>query len=135
MKIFKKIISLLLVFCAAACCLFTVSACKKNTAEPPKTETPETNPLYSFDEIREFNYNSKIPYIMGSTAGEIGKDFDLVSGTLNHCESYRSKEQKDVIYTLSRIEILSEKEEAASPVYVTGVTVMPEDKKITSLCN
>lgn len=133
MKTYKRIIGFLLALCVTASCMFTLSACKKNNIEPPKTETPETNPLYAYDEIREFNFNSKVPYILGSSAEEVGKSFERVSGTLNHNENYRSKEQSDIVYTLSRTEILSAEAEADSPLYVTCITIMPEDKKITPL--
>ena len=135
MKSNRKIITFLILFGLTVSCLFTLSACGKNNTEPPKTETPETNPLYAYEEIREFNYNSKIPYILGSTAEEIGKTFERVSGTIDHCENYRSKQVKDLAYTLSRIEAVCGEAAPASPVYATAVSIVPENKKITSVGN
>lgn len=96
-------------------------------------ETPESNMLKDFPEVVEFNKNSVIPELLGTPRSELGNGYALRSGVVNHVENYLSTDNLDVSYMLGTREIYSEGETPASELYVTGLRVRAEDKKIASV--
>lgn len=88
-------------------------------------DTPETNPLYQYDEVVEFNKNSVIPMILGTKLSEISGGYELRSGTSGHFESYLSKENLFVSYYFGR-HTLDEQGE----LYATAVRIRPESRSV-----
>lgn len=126
MKLYNTIsaaIAMLIVIIMAGMCM----SCASGSA------TPESNMLKDYPEVVEFNKNSRIPELLGTPRNEMGNGYVLRSGVVNHTETYLSSDNLDVTYTLGTREIYREGEAPASELYVTGIRVRTQDKKIVTL--
>ena len=128
MKMTKRIISVGLAAMMFIACLAFLAGC--SCSEKQKfLETPKDNILYEYDEVRELNGYSRVPYMLGTAKQDIKSDYEYRNGSAeNHYESYRSKENKDVMYLLSTKEY--HYNEKSDTLYVTGFRVNAEDKEL-----
>lgn len=119
----QKILCLLLAILITLPTITVLTSCSG-----PKTS--ENNPLYLYEEVREFNMNSKIPYIFGTKRSEFGNEYVLRGGTINHHETYLSRDNTDVTYYLSTYELNYGYDKVPEELYVTAVRVRAKNKTI-----
>ncbi len=117
----------LLIAAASFICLASFAACKENGGLP----TGKDNPFASFPEVVELNNSIEMPAAMGESQANLEKlGFEYYAGIENHLVRHRSKDYKDVIYTLSTYEMHYGEPDSSIALYVTGFRIMPENKTI-----
>lgn len=127
MKKINRIISIALAALMLTVCLAVLSGCG---SKQKYVETPENNALYSFEEVRELNGNSKLPVLLGTDRSEMSGGYEKFGGSDNHYETHRSKDNKYVAYYLSTLDYHYNTNDQADTIYTVGVRISPENMEI-----
>ncbi len=113
--------------------IIMAAACMSCTKTGRGKDTPENNMLKEYPEVVEFNKNSVVPELMGTPRSEIGNGYECRGGVIDHSETYISSDNVDVTYTLGTREMHYENDQPADELYVTGIRVRTQDKKIETI--
>ena len=93
--------------------------------------TDKSNPFASFAEVVELNAELQAPAVMGESQKNIERlGYESTGGVEHHLMTYRCKESRDVIYTLSTYEMHYGEPDKSTEIYVTGMRILPENKTI-----
>ena len=129
----KKLLALMVALLSFALSLM-LNGCKEQ-AKPGdnyKGKMSEDNPLYALDEIRELNESLAAPFLFGMSESEVKNGtFEATDGGIeHHLMTYRSKNARDVVYTLGTREMHYGEPEEDTKLYVTALRIMPAAKTI-----
>lgn len=121
-KTISLILSILMLVSACLC----LAGCKKDKIEM----TEKNNGLYDYEEVRELNETLRMPYPLGTKESAFGSEFESYGGIPDHAETFRSKDNLDITYTLSTFELKYGEPDKNTELIATGFTIRAANKTI-----
>lgn len=92
--------------------------------------TEKNNGLYEYEEVRQINETLRMPYPLGTREAAFGSEFESYGGIPDHAEIFRSKDNLDITYTLSTLELKYGEPDKNTELIATGFTIRAANKTI-----
>lgn len=105
---------------------FCITGCKKHEVKM----TEKNNGLYEYEEVRQINETLRMPYPLGTKEAAFGSEFESYGGIPDHAEIFRSKDNLDITYTLSTLELKYGEPDKNTELIATGFTIRAANKTI-----
>lgn len=126
MKKNVRVISLTIAALLLVSACFCITGCKKHEVKM----TEKNNGLYEYEEVRQINETLRMPYPLGTREAAFGSEFESYGGIPDHAEIFRSKDNLDITYTLSTLELKYGEPDKNTELIATGFTIRAANKTI-----